>query len=403
MKKVYLTFLLLFSLSASSYAIAPITGDTVLCLGTTAYFSDSTPGGSWTCDDTSIIKIDLAGKVIPKVAGIVTIYYFVGLISVTKTITVRAPIPVITGPTHVCVGETITLSDTLTAGRWSSSDTMVAIINSVGFVHGKSKDSVFITYSYSGCTTNTVIYVDSIRIPAPVIAGPTHLCIGSTITLSDTLTHGRWSSSDTVIATIDSFGLIHGKRRDSVLLTYSYYSGCTTREVIYVDSIPVPAQILGPSEISPCYPVYFMDSVPAGIWSVSNNLVGSIDTDGHFTIRQYGTDTVIYTITSKCGTNFTSFSTTSYSCEGVKVIRNNAIIFLQIIPNPNKGFFSTNVRSDKNEPADIMISDLLGRELKKFTTVANRSFDVKLDLRPGVYLISAITARGNYVERMVVE
>jgi hypothetical protein len=83
------------------------------------------------------------------------------------------------------------------------------------------------TIDGNGCTGTTQAFV-TVNPPPSVqpITGPSDVCAGSTITLSDLTSGGSWSSSDPSIASINSSsGLLTGVAAGNVIITYSVTSG----------------------------------------------------------------------------------------------------------------------------------------------------------------------------------
>jgi len=93
-----------------------------------------------------------------SVAGTGPIGYFQGFL--TKFNTCNCPIP-ITGIDSVCFDSVITLSDSLAGGVWSSSNTTIATVDSIGLVKAKTVGVVTIQYSvYNACAiSEKQIYV----------------------------------------------------------------------------------------------------------------------------------------------------------------------------------------------------------------------------------------------------
>ena len=87
------------------------------------------------------------------------------------------------------------------------------------------------TISNSPCTassSNVSINVNIAPVVAP-ITGPTGVCVGATITLSDATSGGTWSSGNTSRATVTSGGVVTGVSSGSVTIYYTVSSGtCTT-------------------------------------------------------------------------------------------------------------------------------------------------------------------------------
>ncbi len=76
---------------------------------------------------------------------------------------------------------------------------------------------------------------------------------------------------------------------------------------------------------------------------------------------------------------------------------------LTIFPNPNTGIFTLNIPADDNHDVSVVITDILGRKVKKFTASTNELIEVKLDQAKGIYFITATDVYGRYSGKMVVE
>src|SRR5262249_29128877 len=117
----------------------------------------------------------------------------------------------ITGVASVCTGAATTLSDAVTGGIWSSTNTGVATVIG-GVVTGASSGTATISYTVAnGCSTAAATAVVTVN-PAPnagTITGVPSVCVSATTMLSDVTTGGTWSSSNTGIATVIG-GLVGG-------------------------------------------------------------------------------------------------------------------------------------------------------------------------------------------------
>ncbi|MCD6011820.1 MAG: hypothetical protein K0Q79_1682 [Flavipsychrobacter sp.] len=171
-------------------------------------------------------------------AGNYTVIVTFGACVVTSaptTVTVLSATPgPITGPTAVCIGQTITLANTVPSGTWSSSNPSVGVINSLGVVTGLATGVTIITYSVTnicgtGFTTLNVTVSPGMAISP--ITGTLNVCTGGTTTLSNATPGGTWSSSSTAIATIGSTtGIAAGVSIGMATITYSVStSGCISR------------------------------------------------------------------------------------------------------------------------------------------------------------------------------
>ncbi|NDC40371.1 MAG: T9SS C-terminal target domain-containing protein [Chitinophagia bacterium] len=115
-----------------------IFGDTTLCVGATGHLTATVAGGTWSGVIGSAIVVSGSGAVIGVRGGTATVYYNItnscGTDSALWTVTV-IPTPVagaITGADTLCIGDSTTLSETVTGGSWYSGDSTVARINATG-------------------------------------------------------------------------------------------------------------------------------------------------------------------------------------------------------------------------------------------------------------------------------
>jgi hypothetical protein len=129
-----------------------ITGSSALCEGLGASLSNATPSGSWTSSDGAVATVGLGtGVVVAVAAGTATITYTIasGCYAI-HSMTVNATPDVITGPTEVCENATITLSNTVSGGAWTSSSPNVSVAALTGVVTGVTAGTATITYQTAG-------------------------------------------------------------------------------------------------------------------------------------------------------------------------------------------------------------------------------------------------------------
>lgn len=198
----------------------------------------------------------------------------------------------ITGPTSVCFGRTITLSDTRTGGTWSSSAPSIASVAATGIVSGLALGTAMITYSLAGCTTTSYIVVN----PQPaVIVGPTDLCQHMTISLSDSTAGGSWSSSVPSVATIDASGTVSGLGTSGVTaILYMLPTGCYATQFVTVHTPPAP--ITGASQVCIGTISTLSDIVGGGSWSSSTTAIGTVSSFGQVYGVSAGWVDISYTI-----------------------------------------------------------------------------------------------------------
>ena len=292
--------------------VGPITGPDSVCIGATISLSDATPGGTWSSSNTAIATVGSGTGIVTGVsAGNDIISYAVtnlyGTTTVTKTITVLA-IPnagTITGPSNVCVGSAIILSDAATGGVWSSSNTGVATVAG-GVVTGLATGSATISYTVTNmCGTAIATHTVLVAKPSGAggITGPPDVCVGASITLSDIVTGGVWSSSSTIVAV--SGRVVTGITPGMCTISYTVTNTCgdvAATTVITVIPLPDAGVITGPSGVCAGASINLSDIVTGGVWSSSNSNVavsGSVVVTG----ITPGKSTISYIVTNVCGSD----------------------------------------------------------------------------------------------------
>ncbi|MBV8255945.1 MAG: Ig-like domain-containing protein, partial [Chitinophaga sp.] len=237
-------------------AVAPITGTTNICVGSTTTLGNTTAGGTWSSSDATIATIDANGIVTGVSTGTATITYEVTNANgckaqQTATVTVNA-LPVvspITGTTSICMGVATTLSNTTPGGVWSSGNTAVATVDAnSGLVTGVTAGTATITYEVTnanGCKAQQTapVTVNALPVVSP-ITGTTNICTGTATTLSNTTSGGVWSSSNTAVATVDAnSGLVTGVTAGTATITYEVTNanGCKAQQTapVTVNALPV--------------------------------------------------------------------------------------------------------------------------------------------------------------------
>ncbi len=135
-----------------------ITGADTLCKGSTFIFTDSAIGGSWSSSNPAIGTVSLAGVVGGRSSGTTIITYSVtnvcGTSTVAKSLLVQESAAPFTGPDTLCLGDTVTLNESIAGGDWTSSDNTIASVSG-GLVTTLNPGAVTITYSLTNiCGTS---------------------------------------------------------------------------------------------------------------------------------------------------------------------------------------------------------------------------------------------------------
>ncbi len=207
------------------------------------------------------------------------------------------PFAPITGDSTVCVGFTITLSDTAGggAGAWSTFNSSVATVDASGNVTGLTPgvDTIYYTLP-TGCPAEKVITVNPM--PPPIFTTTDTICKGSTITYTDDygVPPGVWLSSNTFIATVGATtGVVGGVSAGTTTITFEDpTTGCYVDTTIVVNPSENINDFLHAVCVGDSIPL--SDAVPNGTWSISNPAIATIDSAGYVTGLSPGVDTVYY-------------------------------------------------------------------------------------------------------------
>ena len=294
-----------------------ITGPANICIGSSMTLTDGVSGGTWTTSNAAVATIgSTSGFVTGLTIGSAIISYTTtnscGTATDTQMVTViSAPSPgIVSGPTNICVGSSITLISSGTGGSWGSSNPGVAGVGGTGVVNGFTAGTTIISYSVTnscGTATDTQM-IAVITLPnAGAISGPTNVCAGSAITLISSGTGGSWSSSNPGVAGVASgTGVVNGLTTGTTIISYSVTNSCgtaTDTQMITVNPLPNAGTITGPSSICPGSSVTFNDPAPGGAWSSSNLSVVTIGaTTGIAGGGAVGSAIISYSVTNSCGT-----------------------------------------------------------------------------------------------------
>ena len=296
--------------------VAAVTGSTSLCVSSKIKLSDLTPGGFWASSNTAVATVDPTGFVTGVAAGTADINYNVvngnGCAqTATLTITINGipTVEAITGTATVCTNMTTPLSDIISGGLWSSSDASVATVDANGLVTGISAGSSDITYTVingGGCS-NAVLQAVTVNSQpvVPALTGNSAVCTGNTITLSDAITGGAWSSSNQTVAKVDASGNVTGVTPGSadIIYTITVGSGCSNAvtQTISVMDPPDVAAIAGSVTVVAGNTTTLNDATTGGVWTSGNTSVATVDANGIVTGVAPGNAVISYDVTNAGG------------------------------------------------------------------------------------------------------
>ncbi len=210
-------------------------------------------------------------------------------------ITVGCNAGTISGPSEVCTGTTISLTDATGGGTWTTSDPTVATVTATGVVTGVAGGVATISYTVGACYTSYDITVT--QMPT-AITGGSAICVGGTTTFSDAVAGGLLISGSLAIDTVDAIGDVYGMSVGTSTLSYQMSALCYVTTTVTVNA--VPTAIVGPSSVCQGSTTGVADATPGGTWSSSNITIATVVPSGSPTtvsgIAQ-GTATITYTVT----------------------------------------------------------------------------------------------------------
>lgn len=217
--------------------VAPIAGVGPVCLGGTMPLSDVTPGGVWSSTTPAVATISGTGVVSSVTTGTTTISYTVtntcgtSAAFVVVTVSTVPSVSPITGTPTVCIGATQPLASASPGGLWSSSAPTVVGVSAAGLLAGMAAGTGTIFYSITNTcgTVSTSIVATVTGTPSvPSIAGIDSLCPGDTVILTNALSGGVWSSTNTAIATVSATGEVIGIAPGLDTIIYTFTNDCGT-------------------------------------------------------------------------------------------------------------------------------------------------------------------------------
>ncbi|GAA4339092.1 hypothetical protein GCM10023184_35970 [Flaviaesturariibacter amylovorans] len=334
-----------------------VTGGPGVCTGATVTFSSNgTPGGTWSSGNPAIATVNPATGVVTGVAaGSATITYTVG--TGACAVTASAPVTVeqtpvvapITGGNTLCFNTNLMLQSATPGGTWTTSNPAVANFvgtpNNIATIAGLSPGTSVITYRVvnGNCTAeqSITVTVNPLPVASPLIAGPSAVCIGNSITLSGTPPGGSWSVTNGSFATITQAGVLTGVAVGTVAVQYRITeNGCSVgvNHFVNVNAPPVLQPTTGTNLV--CVGGTVTLTNPAvngsGTWSSSNpaltTLVPSIVLGGPSTVLVTalgpGTVTINFTVTQNGCSTTVPFQLTINPSPAVAPITGNNTVCL---------------------------------------------------------------------------
>lgn len=307
---------------------AAITGSGLICNGATVTVSDATTGGTWSSSNGTIASISGSGTstaLFGASNGAATISYTLGTCSAVKNVTVAVtpdPLPAISA---MCTGTSMSLTNTVAGGAWTSSNTSKATVSADGLLAAiGATPSVTIRYGVGTCITQATFPVNTT--PAAISGGST-LCNGATTTLNNTVSGGVWTSSDSAVATLLNSSLpasVNAMSAGTATITYSV-GGCYKTKDMTVYAAPAPIAGVGPMCTGTS--VTITEAVTGGVWSSSNPSKATVTTDGQVTaLSAVSSVTIRYTIGTCIASTSFAINQTPGAISGSGSLCNGSVI-----------------------------------------------------------------------------
>ncbi|MCD6012085.1 MAG: surface protein [Flavipsychrobacter sp.] len=292
-----------------------------------------------------------------------------------------------------------------------------------------SMNSSYVCPSLASVMSNSItMTVDVTQTPAITItASPTSaVCIGSMVTFTSHPLYGgitplfRWSRNGVYVATGSTFSYAPSNG-DNIRCLLASSSSCRTIDTVFSNNIhmnvnsPQPISVtisqsssvigVGNSAVFTAL-VSTTSLTPTYQWYVNGTGVPGA-TNNTYTIS--GTAPGTKTVNCVAGTGDACYTTAASNILVLNVTPagvndlNGSANELRLAPNPNKGTFSMHMISGYNEPVHVVITNIIGKKVKEFSTLTNKDAEVVLNQPAGIYMLSATTEHGTHVAKVYVQ
>ncbi len=286
------------------------------CANGSAYWSVSNAnatiaGGAGALDSNAVITgvtagLDTVTMAVVSLFDTNYVHFIVRILPIADT-------GIISGPANVCVNSTISLSETVTGGTWSSSNNAVATVSATGVVTGVAPGNATIFYTASSLSCGPLSASHAVTVNAlpnaGTITGANGVCTGSSITLTASLAGGTWVNKYPTLAnavptgtTNVITGLIVGADTILYIATTTLCGSDTAKHPVGVVSTGVSLPISGPDSVCQAATISLSNGATGGTWVSNNTAVATVDAvTGVVSGVSTGTITISYTVAYGCG------------------------------------------------------------------------------------------------------
>ncbi len=230
----------------------------------------------------------------------------------TITLGVSPVLPIVTSPITACSGSVSLLVNNPQTGltyQWYSASTGGVYLGTGNPYSSPpiTGDTAFYVESVnlSGCESKRTKLSVKVLSPIGAITGSNSVCVGKSISLSDTSLNGNWGITNSALASISINGLITALigGKDTAIYTRISSNGCkdTAFFSFVIDSLPVIKPIGGNPNVCKGLTTQLTENTTGGIWVNTNALITSIDNNGIVTGNAPGNAIVRYIVTSSKG------------------------------------------------------------------------------------------------------
>ncbi|MGY3942052.1 beta strand repeat-containing protein [Aeromonas tecta] len=342
-------------LSLQLQAIATFSDDTTQDVSTQA---------SWLSNNPTVLSVDNKGKITALDVGdatvIATIQGITGQTTVSAVNLAVSQIQIIPATVQLAIGTTTKLTaiatfadqstqDISTQAAWLSSNPAVATVDNTGLVTGVAAGTVTLSATLLGVTATTSIQVNNASVTAlQVIPAVSTIALGTKSQLQaiatfsdgstqDVSTQAQWSSSNPVIASVDSQGKVTGAGIGQASITATLGSVSRSVSITITNAIATSLQVIPPTASLPVggklqfqAVATFSDNSSQDVtsqvsWNSSDINVATIDLDGEATAVNTG------------GANISAVFHGVSSNTVLLVVTNATVSSVQIVLNSGNG------------------------------------------------------------------